>query len=76
MLGRRDRLMPLLRFVIIAAVLWFAVRMVRRVVRPGPARKTELGYRGKMVNCEACGIYLPEQDAVSVGDDKFRCDKH
>jgi hypothetical protein len=69
--------MYLLRLIIIAAVLWFAMRMVRRVMRGIAARKTtELGYRGKMVACVVCGVYLPEHDAVRDADGKFRCDKH
>jgi hypothetical protein len=68
--------MYVLRLIIIAAVLWFAMRMVRRVIRAVATRRTELGYRGKMVACVVCGVYLPEHDAVLDKDGKFRCDKH
>lgn len=67
--------MPLIRLVIIAAVLWFAIRMVRRVMQAAAKRKTELGYRGRMVTCEVCGVYLPEHDAIERNG-KFRCDAH
>ena len=68
--------MPLLRLAIIAAGLWLAIGIVRRIMRAGAAPKTDLSYGGKMVNCEVCGVYLPEREAISVGDGKFRCDKH
>ncbi len=68
--------MPILRLVIIAVVVWFAMRVVRRLLRATSASKTEVGYRGKMVTCEICGVYLPEHDAVCAADGKYRCDKH
>ena len=68
--------MHILRLVIIAAVLWFAMRLVRRVMRAAAARKTGLAYRGKMVACDICGVYLPEHDAISQRDGRVLCDKH
>ncbi len=68
--------MHLLRLLIIAIVIWFAMRMVKRVIGAKTARKDDPGYRGKMVTCEICGVYLPENDAVSNQDGKFLCDRH
>ncbi len=68
--------MHLVRLIIIVVVLWFAMRMVRRIMRAVATRKTNLTYRGKMVVCDVCGVYLPQHDAVSVRNGKFRCDTH
>ena len=68
--------MYLLRLLIIAIVIWFAMRMVKRVIRAKTARKGDPVYRGNMVTCEICGVYLPENDAVSDQDGKFQCDLH
>ena len=68
--------MYLLRLAIIAIVVWFAMRMVRRILRANAARKSEIGYRGKMVICHECGVYMPENDAIFSDDGKFRCDRH
>jgi hypothetical protein len=68
--------MHFLRLLIIAIVIWFAMRMVKRVLTAKAARKIDPGYRGKMVTCEICGVYLPENDAVSNQSGKFQCDRH
>ncbi|MFP6682126.1 MAG: PP0621 family protein [Gammaproteobacteria bacterium] len=68
--------MNLLRLLLIAIVIWFAMRMVKRVISAKTARKGDPGYRGNMVTCEICGVYLPENDAVSNQDGKFQCDLH
>lgn len=68
--------MHLLRLAIIAIVVWFGMRLVRRLLHANAARKSEVGYRGKMVSCDVCGVYLPEHDAVTSGDGIFRCDRH
>ena len=73
---RHNRLMHLVRLVIIIAVLWFAMRVVRRIMHAAAARKTALGYQGKMVLCNVCGVYLPQHDALRDADGKFSCDTH
>lgn len=69
--------MHFLRLVIIAVVIWFAIRVVRRALTARSAgRGRDDDYRGEMVTCSLCGVYLPENDATSTGDGKFRCDRH
>jgi len=68
--------MLIFRMVIIGAVLWFAMRLVRRVMNAAAARKSGLAHQGKMVSCDICGVYLPEHDAIARRDGKFRCDQH
>lgn len=33
-------------------------------------------YEGKMVRCEHCGVYLPEQEAICSKDRFFCCSDH
>lgn len=68
--------MIIIRLIILVVVLWFAMRVVRRVLRGIEKRKSELSYRGKMVSCDLCGVYLPEHDALVGRDGKFRCTNH
>ena len=64
-----------LRMMIIAIALWFALYVLKRILS---TKSTDIidEYRGQMVTCSICDVYLPETDAISVGDGRFRCDRH
>ncbi len=64
-----------LRLLIIVIALWIVFRLLRYAISK---RSTRISgdFRGKMVICSICGVYLPENDAISSGDGKFRCDQH
>ena len=57
--------MTLLRLLIIAAVIWLLIRLIRQALgnrgkhTPGPAELP-----GKMVRCEHCGLHLPVDEAI------------
>jgi hypothetical protein len=68
--------MILLRLVLIGFVLWLAFRIVRRFLLAKKRTDRDATYRGKMVTCEVCGVYLPETDATAKPDGLFYCDKH
>jgi len=68
--------MILLRLAVIAIVLWFAFRLVRRFIRPTPKRDPDSTYAGKMVPCAICGVFLPESDAVRRDSGELVCPKH
>ncbi|MDA0820821.1 MAG: hypothetical protein O3C28_00160 [Proteobacteria bacterium] len=68
--------MVILRLAIIAAVLWFAFRVVKRLLSSGTSRDIRLRDGGKMVNCAVCDVYLPECEAKALGDGKFQCKMH
>ena len=67
--------MPALRLLIIAIALWIVFRLLRYAVSKKSTRMNG-DFREKMVICSICGVYLPENDATSSSDGKFRCDQH
>lgn len=68
--------MYILRLLIIAIVLWFAMRAVKHFLTAREARKSRIRNAGNMVCCVICGVYLPESDAIALGDEKFKCAVH
>lgn len=60
-------------FLVIAVVLWFALRdRPRRPPRPrAKARGREVA--ALMVRCEQCGLHLPRDEALPGADDGFYC---
>ena len=68
--------MIILRIVFIAFVLWIAMRLVRRLMQGRRGEKSLDSYRGKMVACDICGVYLPESDAVARADGRVSCGRH
>lgn len=68
--------MIMLRIAFIALVIWIAMRLVRRFIRGREGDKSLEGYRGKMIACEVCGVYLPESDAVARADGRVSCGRH
>ncbi|MFT4563896.1 MAG: hypothetical protein ACI9BW_003656 [Gammaproteobacteria bacterium] len=68
--------MVILRLVIIVVVLWFAFRVVKRLLSSAKSRDLRLRAAGRMVNCAVCDVYLPESDAKALSDGKFQCKNH
>ena len=59
----------LLITILIAIVILVFRRLKRSSTRPQARKKTTTG---RMVQCAACGLYLPEQEALSH-QGKFYC---
>lgn len=68
--------MIILRIAFIALVIWIAMRLVRRFMQGRADVKREDDYRGKMIACDVCGVYLPESDAVARADGRVSCGRH
>lgn len=68
--------MIFLRIAFIALVLWIAMRLVRRLMHGMRTEKSPDTYRGKMIACAVCGVYLPESDAVARADGRVTCGRH
>lgn len=68
--------MIILRIAFIAFVIWIAMRLVRRFMRSREEHKSQDDYRGKMIACDVCGVYLPESDAVARADGRVSCGRH
>jgi len=73
--------MGLLRLILLAilgALLYRGWRRWRdrRLSRSGAPAGTKVHDQGHMVACRHCGLYLPQQDAVSEGDDFYCSDAH
>jgi hypothetical protein len=68
--------MIILRIAFIALVIWIAMRLVRRFMQGRGDARPQDSYRGKMIACEVCGVYLPESDAVARADGRVSCGRH
>lgn len=68
--------MIILRIAFIALVIWIAMRLVRRFMHGKANNKSLDNYRGKMIACDVCGVYLPESDAVARADGRISCGRH
>ena len=67
--------MNLIRFLIIAAIVWLILRMFRNwqsknIIAKKKATKDAL--IKNMVQCSTCGVHLPEQEALKINN-KFYC---
>lgn len=67
-------LLRLILLIILAALLY---RLVRRWLRQrADARHDRVSDQGRMLACAHCGTYIPEQDALRVGDKAYCCAAH
>jgi uncharacterized protein len=53
----------LLRWMLVAVVVWLVFRWLRRRPRPKPDHSATV----PLVRCARCGVHLPESEAVSQG---------
>lgn len=57
--------MNLIRFIVLALVIWLIYRMVRRMLaKPGSAKPASPQSGTNMVRCAHCGIHIPETEAL------------
>ena len=69
--------MNLFRLIILALAVWLVMRFVRRLrVTPPPTGRPANRMTGNMVRCAACGLHLPEPEALAEGDSYFCCEEH
>jgi uncharacterized protein len=68
----------LLRILIIVAVVWLAIHLVRRALAQRRARQDEepAGQIPRMLPCAHCGVYVPESQAVFAGGKHYCSEEH
>jgi uncharacterized protein len=64
--------MGLLRVLAIAAVVFVALMLLKRVLSSGKSTPTPRAPAPKLVQCAHCGIHVGESDAVRAGD-RYYC---
>lgn len=65
-------LLRLILLIILAALLY---RLVRRWLNQREDGR-RVSDQGRMLACAHCGTYIPEQDALRVGDKAYCCAAH
>ncbi len=60
------------RVLVIAAIIWFAISLYRRLRR----RPQAVIKDAKLIRCDVCGVFLPEGDATALPNGEFRCAQH
>lgn len=59
---------------LVAAIWW--VWSKRKAAADAPGVRPTSRDAEKMVNCAHCGVYLPESDSVSDGEQAYCCEAH
>jgi Pyruvate/2-oxoacid:ferredoxin oxidoreductase delta subunit len=52
------------------------MRAVKHLLTAREKRNSRILNAGKMVHCTVCGVYLPENEATVLEDEKFKCRSH
>lgn len=68
--------MGILRLIAIAALIWVGVVLYRRYKAGQGRRNAITAYRGRMVKCEHCGVFLPESEATPGAAGRYLCPTH
>jgi uncharacterized protein len=70
--------MGLIKLMILAAILWFALRLWRRLQgQQQPADRTPADCTAPvMVRCARCQIHLPQSLALRAGNNWYCCTEH
>jgi uncharacterized protein len=64
-----------IRLLIIALVIWLAVRLLRRFLAAQRSGATP-AYPPRMLPCAHCGVYVPESGAIRHGERAYCCEEH
>ena len=65
----------ILFFVLLAIAVYLFWRSLQRQQR-GPAEKADRAVPQAMVSCATCGLHVPRQEALLLGDRYFCCEEH
>ena len=65
-----------MRYLLIAILVVAAVLIWRSITRSARDSGPPKSKGGRMVRCEKCGVYVPEEDACRRGDHYFCSDEH
>ena len=70
--------MGLIRLLILIAIIWLLVIVVRRLLASGQhvAEKRQARLAENMVRCELCGLHVPEKEAVRRGTHLYCSESH
>lgn len=68
--------MGLLRLILLVVIAVLIYRMLRNWQARRAARGAKPADQGKMLACDHCGLYFPEQDAVREGARVFCSEAH
>ena len=68
--------MGLIRFIILAIVIWIIYMMVKRLIAGNPdTEQTEAKPLEDMQQCKYCGVHVPQTEALE-NDGNFFCSAH
>jgi uncharacterized protein len=70
--------MGLIRLLLFLAAGWLIFRLLRRVrihILPSESPPAKQLWKGRMVRCARCGLFLPETEAITRGDQHY-CRDH
>ena len=65
-----------MRIILIAIGVWLLYLFVRRQLTARRRPRGDGAYRGRMVRCATCGLFLPEAEARAGADGAPRCPAH
>lgn len=66
--------MSFLKFVLYSLIAYVAFRFFVSLAKPAPVRRTsprEPRSAGRTIRCNACGVFVPEKNALILGGSAF-----
>jgi uncharacterized protein len=63
-----------LRLIILFLAIWLIARFIRKLLARDPAAGN--GVMPRMVRCEYCGLFLPENETIVSGNHFYCCKQH
>lgn len=72
--------MGLIRLLILIAIIWLIVVIAKRLLASGrrlsEERQARIAEAQNMVRCEACGLHVPEDEAIREGPHRYCSESH
>ena len=65
----------ILRFLVIAGIVWLLLRMFRQPSAPEPQSRPRVRV-ANMVRCAHCGLHVPASESLQAGDRRYCCPEH
>lgn len=65
-----------LRLILLLLAIWFIVNLLRKQPDKPKTLRPRRRDGGRMVRCDHCGLYVPEAEALTVGERHYCSEDH
>ncbi len=68
--------MGLFRVVLLGVIVWLVISMMKRYKANNEAVRKRVSTQEKVLKCSTCGVYVPENEAIRVGEKTYCSTEH